>query len=233
MELDERMSAALLDAGLTSIAFSLDVLDQSMADQLRKGTKPDRVLTNIRRFTELARSKGAISTAVFTAVSMRTLPFLPALIEKVAGLGVHVMMLSDLNFRENSEFTVWKHADAEALAALRKSVLRAFERKLPVLSVRALEEFDLLDRYERFLLVPPDRLAQRSVRRTYCCSPWQTAVVGVDGRMTVCDCQPDLTAGNVFREPFSGIWNGPAMTGQRRRMLSDDPPEACRLCPRF
>jgi MoaA/NifB/PqqE/SkfB family radical SAM enzyme len=164
---------------------------------------------------------------------MRTLPFLPALIDEVAGLGVHVMMLSDLNFGENSEFTVWKHADAESLALLRKSVLRAFERKLPVLSVRALEEFNLLERYQHFLLVPPDQLAHRSLRRTYCCSPWQTAVICVDGRMTVCDCQPDRSAGNVFREAFSGIWNGTAMIDQRRRMLSDDPPEACRLCPRF
>jgi radical SAM protein with 4Fe4S-binding SPASM domain len=73
----------------------------------------------------------------------------------------------------------------------------------------------------------------RSSRRAHCGSPWQTMAVGVDGRVTVCDCQPDRAAGNLFHEPFSRIWNGPIMNEQRRRMLSDEPPEACRLCPRF
>ena len=181
MLLDERMSMSLLDAGLDSIAFSIDVTDADMAEQLRKGTRMDRVLANIRRFTSLAKKDRTISTAVFTAVSTRSLPFLPALIEEVAGLGVHVMMLSDLNFRENAEFTLWKNADDESLALLRRSILRAFEKKLPVLSVRALEEFDLTARYNQFLLVPPDQLANRSSRRANCCSPWQTMVVGVDG----------------------------------------------------
>jgi len=233
MAIDESMALTLLDAGLNSIVFSLDVVDQDMATRLRKGTAINRVLDNIRRFTALARSRRPLSTAVFTAVSARTLPFLPALVDEVAQLGVHVMMLTDLNFRENAEFTVWKHIDAELLALLRRSVLRAFERKLPILSVRALEEFDLMERYDRFLLMPPDQLANRSTRRTYCYSPWQTMAVASDGRVTVCDCQPDLVAGNLFHEPFSKIWNGPIMKEQRRRMLSTEPPEACRLCPRF
>jgi hypothetical protein len=51
--------------------------------------------------------------------------------------------------------------------------------------------------------------------------------------VTLCDCQPDQGVGNLFSEPLGDIWNGRIMGEFRRTMLGDDPPEACRVCPRF
>jgi radical SAM protein with 4Fe4S-binding SPASM domain len=83
------------------------------------------------------------------------------------------------------------------------------------------------------VLIPASQLHTRSQRRTYCFSPWQTIPVDVAGNVTLCDCQPDQVAGNLLREPLSDIWNGKIMREHRARMLSDNPPEACRVCPRF
>ena len=233
MLLDEDLSRELLKAGLESIAFSLDGATQEIASRVRPGSDLDRVTDNIRRFVGLSQSIRPISTAVFSAVSTETVSSLPRLVELVSGLGVHVMMLSDLNFRENLDRTVWRNAAPEAVAQVRTAVATAFGRHLPVLSVRGLEEFGLWKRYDKFLLLPPDQLFQRSLQRTWCCSPWQTVPINVRGEVTICDCQPDLVAGNLLEQPLSAIWNNGVFVQFRQRMLSADPSEACRICPRF
>jgi MoaA/NifB/PqqE/SkfB family radical SAM enzyme len=233
MLLDEAMSRELLKAGLESIAFSIDGATQDLASAVRPGTDLNRVIGNIRKFVELSRTTREISTAVFSAVSVKTVSSLARLTEMIADLDVHVMMLSDLNFRENLVQTLWKNIDDKMAAEVRQGVARAFKKELPVLSVRGLEEFGLWKRYGKFLLSPPDQLYCRSASRAWCHSPWQTVPVSVGGEVTLCDCQPEVPAGNLLTRPLSEIWNGEKFTNHRRRMLSNDPPEACRICPRF
>jgi MoaA/NifB/PqqE/SkfB family radical SAM enzyme/pimeloyl-ACP methyl ester carboxylesterase len=233
MSLDRQLSRELIKAGLSSIAFSLDAPDQETASHVRQGTDFYRVIDNIKTFTELCASKKHFSTAVFSAVSVKTVQYLGPLIDIVAQLGVKVLMLTDLNFRHNIKDTLWENADDDISATVRKAVVNAFSKKLPVLSVHGLEEFGLAKRYEDFLLLPPARLYQRSPRRTWCCSPWQTVPVDVHGNVTVCDCQPENVVGNLLDQPFSEIWNGKTLVQYRRRMLGSRPPKACKICPRF
>jgi MoaA/NifB/PqqE/SkfB family radical SAM enzyme/esterase/lipase len=233
MLLDKALSRELIKAGLHSIAFSLDAPDQETASQVRQGTDFQKAIDNIREFTGFAGSKRNFSTAVFTAVSAGTVQHLPQLIDLVAQLGVKVMMLTDLNFRQNTKYTLWKNVDDNISRTVRSAAVHAFSKKLPLLSVHGLEEFGLARRYRDFLLLPPDKLYNRSPNHTYCFSPWQTVPVDVHGNVTVCDCQPENVAGNLLTEPFSGIWNGKKMSGYRRRMLGDNPPGTCRICPRF
>lgn len=57
MCLDKEMGQNLLDAGLHSIAFSLDAPDQKTADIVRKGSNIERITENIRLFTRAAKKK--------------------------------------------------------------------------------------------------------------------------------------------------------------------------------
>lgn len=233
MLLDRALSRGLLNAGLDSITFSIDGADQNIASEVRPGTDLERVINNIKSFKELSQASRPIATSVFSAVSTRTIGHLEELMDVVAGLGVHVVMLTDLNFKENVKDTLWDNADDRIAGLVRNGVARAFRRQLPVLSVRGLEEFGLAKRYEKYLLLPPDSLYTRSRERAWCCSPWQTVPISVTGDVTLCDCQPGVLLGNLLGQPFDGIWNGMVMQGHRQRMLSPDPPEACRICPRF
>jgi len=233
MCLDKSLSHELIRAGLHSIAFSIDGPNQDIASHVRHGTDFNRVINNIKLFTEISASTRPISTAVFSAVSMKTTPYLKQLIDVVAHLGVKVMMLTDLNFKQNLRDTLWKNADDHIKTTVQKAVAYAFSKRLPVLSVRGLEEFGLSKRYKKFLLLPPGQLYQRSLKHTWCFSPWQTMPIDVQGNITVCDCQPEKIVGSLLTQPLSMIWNGKTMTRYRRRMLSSDPPEACRICPRF
>ena len=233
MNLDEQVAAKLLKAGLSSIAFSIDAGEQNLADEVRAGSNLSRIFNNIKGFIRQSTSMGTISTAVFTAISLNTVANLKQLVDTIAALGVHVLMLTDLNFKQNLYNTLWKNVTEDITASIRDAVSYAFSKKLPVLSVHGLEEFGLRQRYRDYLLLPPDQLFHRSQRNKWCRSPWQTIAVDVSGNAAVCDCQPENRLGNILKLPFSKIWNGKMMTDYRKRMLGNNPPEACMICPRF
>jgi radical SAM protein with 4Fe4S-binding SPASM domain len=233
MLLNPEISGRLLEAGLDSIAFSIDGADIELSSLVRKGTDFTKVIRNIKEFVKLAASFPAISKAVFTAVSIDTVSRLKDLVDRVAELGVDVLMLSDINFKANVEHTLWQNVDEGMEETVKRAVSHAFSRNLPVLTVRGLEEFGLEKRYHSFLMIPPGQLYQRSPLHTWCLSPWQTMPVAVDGNVTLCDCQPDFVIGNLFQDSFSDIWNSPLIKKHRAEMLSPNPPEACRICPRF
>ena len=155
------------------------------------------------------------------------------LADTVAALGVHVLMLTDLNFKQNLNDSLWGNVSEDLTASIREALSYAFSKNLPVLSVHGLEEFGLRQRYRNYLLLSPNQLFQRSHKDNWCRSPWQTIAVDVSGNAAVCDCQPENRIGNILKQPFSKIWNGNMMIDYRRRMLGANPPEACMLCPRF
>jgi len=233
MLLDPSLSRELVRARLGSIAFSLDAPEQALATSTREGTDLPRILENIRAFQRLAAGVDGLGTAVFAAVSVHTLPFLERLVDLVAELGVQVLMLTDLNYAQNLEHSLWRNRSEAVVATLRRAVARAFSKGLPVLGVHSLEDFGLAKRYRDRLLLSPARLCERSARRTFCHSPWQTLPIDVRGNVTFCDCQPELGVGNLLTTPLTAIWNGPVMAAERARMLGNSPPEACAICPRF
>ncbi|MEJ2156479.1 MAG: alpha/beta fold hydrolase [Desulfobacteraceae bacterium] len=231
MNLDNGMSQELIGAGLRSITFSLDCVDEVLASQVRSGTDVEKIRGNINEFLDLAA--GSIPAAVFSAVSADTVEQLPKLAGVVSQLGLKAWMLSDLNFIANQEKSVcnsWRRGYGNSISQALKT---AFAHRLPVLSVRGVEVLGMDSRYHDYLLTSPAELARRSVEHHWCLSPWQTLPVDVDGNVTLCDCQPSRVVGNLTRNAVSDIWNGRSMQDHRRRMRSKPPPEACRICPRF
>ncbi len=233
VHLSGETSHRLIDAGLDAISFSLDAAVPEAAAKARPGAGIDKVIANIETFTAISARTRPVAKAVFAAVSMATAPFLDGLVETVARLGVDALMLSDLNFRENLPHTLWKNAGGPIKDTVHRAVRKAFSLRLPVLSVGGLEEIGIAAHYEKHLLIPPARLYRRSERRRHCLSPWQTLPVAADGAVTICDCQPREEIGNLFDRPLGDIWNGKAMADHRGRMLGDEPPGPCVICPRF
>jgi len=238
MTLDAEMARALCASGLASITFSLDAVDQATAERVRLGSDMRRISANIRALIEERRRQGAkLGTSVFTALSIDTLSEFEAIVDFVADHEIDALMVTDLNFPSNQPRSVHRAFTPEHAhdfsTLLRRALKRAVARQLPVLSVWGLEEFALDARYMDYLLLRGEQLAHRSQRRANCLSPWQTIPVNVEGNLSLCDCQPGAVIGNIHRMPLSDWWNGPAMLEQRRRMLGDNPPEACLVCPRF
>lgn len=230
--LNRELSRDLIAAGLSAITFSLDSSDAATAAVIRPGTRLEQVLDNIRSFIKRASGAG-VATAVFTAVSSRTVAQLPQLAATVSSLGVQAWMWSDLNFEQNREYALNQRWHPTAMSAAKHALRIAFRRKLPVLCVQALEEFGLAARYREYLLYPPAHLAHRSGKHIWCLSPWQTLPVDVEGNATLCDCRPLALVGNLLERPLSDVWNGKRMQAWRSRMTSKSPPAECLACPRF
>ena len=234
MDIDDDMAQRLCASGLASITFSIDAVSQAGADRVRPGSSMRRISANVRRVDEARRKQQArLATSVFTALSIDTVPEFADIVDFAADHGVDALMVTDLNFVANQSRSLNVASNAEHQELLRRALRRALERRLPVLSVHGLEEFSLDTRYLDYLLLRGDSLVARSPGRANCWSPWQSIPVGVDGRLTVCDCQPEAVIGNLHETPLVEWWNGSRMREQRRRMESSDPPNACRSCPRF
>ena|GEM_PF-1430965 len=234
MLLDGAMAKALCASGLSSITFSLDAVDQAKANRLRAGSDMQQIDANIRGLIEERNRQGVkLGTSVFTALCSETIDEFEAIVDFVADHEIDALMVSDLNFLANQDRSVHRAFAPEHAQKLRQALKKAMARRLPVLSVWGLEEFALETRYLDYLLLRGDQLAQRSARRSHCCSPWQSIPVNVDGNLTLCDCQPDTVIGNIHRHSVTDWWNGPIMIDHRQRMLGANPPEACLVCPRF
>jgi len=234
MDLDADMARALCASGLASITFSLDAVNQATANRVRQGSDIGLISANIRNLIAERQRQGVnLATAAFTALSIDNLDEFEAIVDFVSDHEIDALMVTDLNFAANQPKSVHDAFTAEHARSLRQALKRALARQLPVLSVWGLEEFALDKRFMDYLLLRGEQLAHRSLRRANCLSPWQTIPVNVDGNLTLCDCQPDKAIGNIHRIPLSDWWNGSAMHEQRQRMLGDNPPEACRVCPRF
>jgi radical SAM protein with 4Fe4S-binding SPASM domain len=85
------------------------------------------------------------------------------------------------------------------------------------------------------LFVPGSRDTNRKPNQ--CTFPWYSIVIFSDGTVVPCpqDFYGKLALGNIFRDSFESLWNGPAMTALRekhvRRMESED--EICWHCDRI
>ena len=233
MLLDAEMSGKLIDSGLDTLVVSIDTVDQELSSALRRGSDMQKIISNIGNFGKMNFREQKVPVVVFSAVSALSAPYLTGLVEQVSSLGADAIMMTDLNFRENSACSVHANAEKEILVSLRKAVSRAFALNLPVLGISGLEDFGISHRYRKHLLVPPERLMDRSIKRRNCVSPWQTIAVDVNGDVALCDCQPDKRIGNILKKPFSRIWNGERIREHRREMLGTEPPQTCLCCPRF
>jgi MoaA/NifB/PqqE/SkfB family radical SAM enzyme/alpha-beta hydrolase superfamily lysophospholipase len=237
MALGDGLARRLCDAGLASMTFSLDAADPEVAKRVRSGTDLGRVVQNLRELLAERTRRGTTPSkpdiAIFTALSSDTVAELPALVDLAASLGVDALMASDLNFASNRDRTVRASLSSEVRQVFRRAVKLAAARKLPLLSVHGLEALDIRKSSSSLLLFRAEQVADRSGRRAHCASPWQTAVVNVDGDLSICDCQPEVPVGNLLREPFAACWNGARMVEHRQRMLGDTPPPECLACPRF
>lgn len=234
MLLDADLAEALCRSGLSAITFSLDAVDQAVADRIRTGSDMARISENIGTFGAIRRRLGtAIGTSAFTALTADTVDEFEAIVDFAADHELDALMVSDLNFPANQARALHGSLSQEQRATIRRALKHAVARRLPVLSVHGLEEFALDRQYLDYLVPRGKHIAARATRHTHCLSPWQSIPVNVDGNLTICDCQPDTVIGDIHHDSVSAWWNGDEMLEHRRRMLGDNPPEACLACPRF
>lgn len=230
--LTEQKGKELIHAGLDEITFSIDSTQQNIAEQIRRGSNISKIMSNIKQFLKMDGSEN-LRTAVFTAISKQSIPTLEQTINDIAKLNIQALVFSDLNFEENNEHSLVSNLSTNEYEILKNSIAIAYKHGKPVINSRAIEEFGIENRIRDFLIRTPEQIYEKSTRHKWCLSPWQTLPILVNGDVTICDCQPNTRAGNIFIDPIEKIWNSCQYSSQRQKMQSENSLSACTGCPRF
>lgn len=205
----------LLRMQLRFINFSLDSMDPADYLRIRRGARPlSEVIANIRGFMAARRTRQSDATTMISFVLMRrNLDSLYDAIDLAAELGIDIVAGNHL------------HAYTSEMA----------EESLMLEPERYAHTYARLIDYARawhVTLVIPPPVRRRTTRRTHrpCPTPWESMVVLGNGDLMAC-CVPGTTVGSLRTDSLEGVWNGENMQAFRKRVNSDDPPDACRVCP--
>jgi MoaA/NifB/PqqE/SkfB family radical SAM enzyme len=233
--LTPRKGRELADSGLDELRVSLDAADAATYLEVRGKNFFDRILRNVRAFTEMQAREGLASPRVSMWLTglRETVEQLPAFVRVAHAAGAREVHLQRLVFFEDGAIG---HARPD----------------------QAL--FERLTREEAVHLGEAERLAASlgmafgasgaasepgaSLKRaddpnpwSLCRRPWSVMYFTANGRALPCCIAPfsqrgyeNYTLGDATQHSLREIWNGAAYRDFRAALLSDAPPAACAGC---
>ncbi len=240
--LDEQTMRAFIEREGT-IRISLDAASAGVFHRVRGVNVYDHVLKNVRKLVAMRRemNRRLFSLELAFVAFLDNLDELMAFVELAHELEAdYVGVLELFAFSPEMEAKDLRHIPAQA-----NEVLLACRRRAAELGIR--NDFPPLlpggealispAEYEALGLGPPNPSVEigqyATVDAVPCHQPWTTTMVHEDGDVVPC-CRTDAIMGNLKRDSFHSIWNGPAYVALRRDMLrygrGGPVPRACRGC---
>lgn len=223
----------LLDLGVTSLAVSLDGASPATNDALRRGSRLERVVDNVRSAVALRERRGAdLRIGISTVVGRHDLHELPALGELAVDLGVDWLKVEEM-------FPATPRARAEMVLPRDRRLLdgmaelRAALEGSPVVLVDHLDPPEgcwcearrsrLLEAFRR-----ADDFANRA-RFNPCRMAWEQACVDPDGTVHLGDYfAPPI--GNLLEASFLDLWMSDRAAAERRAALGRVPASRRQTC---
>lgn len=220
------------------LSISVDAATEETFQKLRRGGKLQDLICNVRNLNQLKRQNHQKTPyLILTFIGMRqNIHEFPAFIEFCHQLGVDTVMLQGLNEYDSvaGDSLLWHKA----------------------LSIKYYQEAKALaDKYGIYIdLFPPDQFQEEAsdtlqvppvknqaplesnseftpgVRwRKDCQDPWTRSFITHSGEVR--SCCAGYTLGNLHENSFQEIWHGDQYNHLRHRIISQNPPEKCRVCP--
>jgi MoaA/NifB/PqqE/SkfB family radical SAM enzyme len=225
VRLTQSTTRRLIDAGVRSIAVSLDGARAETNDAVRVGGRFDAIVANVTAAASLRRAMRADVRLGLSLVVMReNVGELGAFVDLAASAGVDWIKLEELAaVTPASRRSLVALGDGRARDAVAAACARAESLGLVAVdhtSTPALWRCQLDPVAERFLIA--DEYANRS-RIHPCRVPWEHACVEPNGDIKLGDFYGP-TLGSLAADPFAAIWSGPRAQEIRERA------PASRLC---
>ncbi|MBV9354392.1 MAG: SPASM domain-containing protein [Chloroflexi bacterium] len=221
-------------SGLEWLHVSIDARSPELYAAIRRRSRLDRVLTNLRGLLQARRELGTNRPhlRMVSVVMRQNLAELPDLVELAAEYGFDALFVQHLchDFGEDSLPTRYRP-------------MREFVDRQTLLN----EDLDRIERYfeaarQRARVVGvelrlprarPRPTASDATGRQRCSWPWTGGYVSYQGRAMPC-CMiatPDrLTLGDVGSASFAEVWDSDAYRDFRDRLASPTPPSICSSC---
>ena len=210
-KIERETALEIVRAGLAFVNFSMDGADEPTFRKLRKGGTLKRYK---RCVTNLIEAKAALGSqtptiGIMTVLSKANYRQIPRMLAIAEELGVETIIFTKLNAGPKKEL------EELLLGDLERDWIRSlppYRGKVRVIWAYASWTFE---------------------ERVRCYWPQSMSYVTVEGDVTPC-CNyfdsRDLKLGNVFEQSGEEIWNGEPYRAFRRRLMSGDLPERCKIC---
>lgn len=219
--IDDGIARRWAETGIGRVRISIDAATKETYEKLRRGGSFDRLIKAISSVNSWKEKLGVEKPALgFNFVAMLdNIRELPALVRLARDLGICEIGVSHLRNFHAYELTKQSLFFNRELSDAMMGEARA-----------AAAEFGI-----QFVGPPlysdPDP-GPASAAPKKCTEPWSTAFILFEGSVLGCGCSGfGLTpAGNLYKDSFMDIWNGPGFRALRRTVNSGNPPLLCKNC---
>ena len=225
--------AEYVATGLDEMRVSLDAADARTYEQVRGKDFFDRIVRDVRLFTDFQRATGAATPRVSLWLTglKETVGQLPDFVRLAAAMGVGEVHLQRLVFDEEgfgmarADNSLFEQTRAEEQAAIASA--EAIGRELGV-------TLDASGATE-----PGMSLKRTDGEQPWsmCRRPWSLMYFTAHGRALPCCIAPfsargyaNYTLGDATQQSLREIWNGDAYRDFRAGLLGDVPPKPCQGC---
>lgn len=239
--LNEKNCHALIDAGMTQLAVSIDGMSPATYDVIRAGARFETVTGNVKRLSEVVRAReSSLELAIAYTIQESNAHELDLLAPWLEDVGARVLHLKQLNVVSNAQD--WQSSflkyrlpplapDDGRMAGLEAAIVRAVEQCRAV-GVQ--------------VYTPSELPMNGAMHGRHCIAePLRSAYFSYDGMVAPC-CHfghhvsryfegqyippSALFFGDIRRQSFVEIWNSEPFRVFREGFVTGAFPEACRTC---
>lgn len=239
--LNVEMREAMVSWGVDAITFSIDGATAGTYESIRRGSKFDTVIANIRALTELKmQNSQTIPHLGIAMVAMKNnVAEFATMVTLAADLGVSCVHLEPLIWQADPvyqrfyvEYTL-SNLDPGAVTAMLEQAWEMGARYgIHVTS----QLFDTPGQYdypsaiaEARGLHPQNSTSARQPPDLICTEPWTTIFIKWNGEVRTC-CGSPTIFGDLSREKIEDIWNNKRYQSYRRNLAQNNPPPECLNC---
>jgi MoaA/NifB/PqqE/SkfB family radical SAM enzyme len=223
----------LVSTGLDELRVSLDAADAKTYTLVRGKDFFDRIVRDVRRFTDYQRSVGAATPRVSLWLTglKETVQQLPEFVRLAAAMGVGEVHLQRLVFDDagfgmaRAESSLFERTRGDEQQAIESAT--ALGRELGI-------TLDASGATEPGLSL---KQAEGDQPWSLCRRPWSLMYFTAHGRALPCCIAPfsargydSYTLGDATQQSLREMWNGEAYRDFRTRLLGDEPPKPCQGC---
>jgi len=224
----------LCDTGLDELRVSLDAADARTFVLVRGKDCFDRVVGNVRAFTQMQRREGLDQPRVSL--------WLTGLKETIAQLSEFVRIAHDVGVKEvYLQRLVYFDSDAIGMARPDQALFERLKREEQhhLDAATELAKYFGISFNASGATEPAESLARQASDKPWslCRRPWAVMYFTANGRALPCCIAPfsqrgyaNYTLGDATQESLREIWNGPAYQRFRTALQSNAPAKSCASC---
>jgi radical SAM protein with 4Fe4S-binding SPASM domain len=219
--LNDAHADALIDAGISRVAISIDGATKETYERIRVGASFEKVVANVRLLTARKAARGAELPSVrinhvLTEENETEFPLFLELVESLRPQGVDVrtaMRMSDALY-QGTDDPVFYGKVTKA-----RDELEAFCARTGIANVGIL-------RWQPTVI----ELFGSTGEKVTCKRPWNTVAIHANGDVMPCISWTRPPYGNLARQSFADVWDGAALAEIREQFTIDRPGIDCEHC---